>query len=425
MVNVIDYMPGDTLLHRLNPVVKLGLAAAIIVAIFLSDTYVALLGFLALTLALGAYAGVVDRLFSLLKLLIPLALIMLVLQLAFMRDGNVVWGFITDTGLITGSKACLRLLGVALPLILMLMVTKLNDLANACVEVLHVPYRYAFTFTTALRFVPVFGQEMNAIMEAQTARGVEYDTKNPIKKLKLMLPLCVPLLISSVGKTDATALAAEQRGFYLRTRASSYKRYPIKGLDIAVLIVSIALIAILLLVSVFIISNTIKLTTFDRRDEIAIMKMVGATNGFIRWPFVYEGFMIGLLSAVLGFGLLLCLIQLLADGGLFLFLQVLCGELPEGRRDDIGIPALEKHQVAGYLAAGVLFQSEVNTVLLGGGGKGPDILVGDLDPIGVFFTLIDIVSGDVSPCYGKQHAGTGGRRRDPADQSDRHTAVQP
>lgn len=59
----------------------------------------------------------------------------------------------------------------------------------------------------------------------------------------------------------------------------------------------------LLLVSVFIISNTIKLTTFDRRDEIAIMKMVGATNGFIRWPFVYEGFMIGLLSAVLGFGL--------------------------------------------------------------------------------------------------------------------------
>ena len=68
-------------------------------------------------------------------------------------------------------------------------------------------------------------------------------------------------------------------------------------------VISVTLIVILLIVSVFIISNTIKLTTFDRRDEIAIMKMVGATNGFIRWPFVYEGFMIGLLSAVLGFGL--------------------------------------------------------------------------------------------------------------------------
>ena len=66
-------------------------------------------------------------------------------------------------------------------------------------------------------------------------------------------------------------------------------------------IVSVTLIAILFIVSVFIIANTIKLTTFDRRDEIAIMKMVGATNSFIRWPFVYEGFLLGLFSAVIGF----------------------------------------------------------------------------------------------------------------------------
>ena len=68
-------------------------------------------------------------------------------------------------------------------------------------------------------------------------------------------------------------------------------------------IVCIALITILFLVSMFIISNTIKLTTFDRRDEIAIMKMVGATDAFIRWPFVYEGLMFGIFSAVIGFGL--------------------------------------------------------------------------------------------------------------------------
>ena len=68
-------------------------------------------------------------------------------------------------------------------------------------------------------------------------------------------------------------------------------------------VISIALIAILLIISVFIISNTIKLTTFDRRDEIAIMKMVGATDGFIRWPFVYEGLLLGLIGAVVAFGL--------------------------------------------------------------------------------------------------------------------------
>ena len=66
-------------------------------------------------------------------------------------------------------------------------------------------------------------------------------------------------------------------------------------------IVCVALIVILFVVSVFIISNTVRLTTFDRREEIAIMRMVGATNGFIRWPFVYEGFLMGILSAVIAF----------------------------------------------------------------------------------------------------------------------------
>lgn len=79
-------------------------------------------------------------------------------------------------------------------------------------------------------------------------------------------------------------------------------------------IISLALIAVLLLVSVFIISNTIKLTTFDRREEIAIMKMVGATNGFIRWPFVYEGLLLGLFSAVLAFGIQWLLYLAIAQG---------------------------------------------------------------------------------------------------------------
>lgn len=79
-------------------------------------------------------------------------------------------------------------------------------------------------------------------------------------------------------------------------------------------VVCVALIAILLIVSMFIISNTIKLTTFDRRDEIAIMRMVGATNGFIRWPFVYEGFLIGIFSAVIAFLLQWMLYEAVASG---------------------------------------------------------------------------------------------------------------
>ena len=68
-------------------------------------------------------------------------------------------------------------------------------------------------------------------------------------------------------------------------------------------LVSAGVIAVLLVVSLLIISNTVKLAMNDRKDEIAIMKMVGATNGFIRLPFMVEGFTLGMLGAILAFGL--------------------------------------------------------------------------------------------------------------------------
>ena len=66
-------------------------------------------------------------------------------------------------------------------------------------------------------------------------------------------------------------------------------------------VVSVVLIVILIAVSLFIMTNTIKLATFGRREEIAIMKMVGATNAFIRLPFIVEGFIIGIIAAAVGF----------------------------------------------------------------------------------------------------------------------------
>ena len=61
------------------------------------------------------------------------------------------------------------------------------------------------------------------------------------------------------------------------------------------------LILLLLIISLFIIANTIKLATFHRREEIAIMKMCGATNWFVRWPFIFEGMILGFLGAVVAF----------------------------------------------------------------------------------------------------------------------------
>ena len=91
--------------------------------------------------------------------------------------------------------------------------------------------------------------------------------------------------IPGVAKTDAAYELAE--GF--------------STLQDVLHIVSLAVIAVLLVVSLLIISNTVKLAMYDRKDEIAIMKMVGATNGFIRLPFVVEGFTLGMVGAALAF----------------------------------------------------------------------------------------------------------------------------
>lgn len=68
-------------------------------------------------------------------------------------------------------------------------------------------------------------------------------------------------------------------------------------------VISVVIVAVLLAISVFIIQNTIKLTVYSRRLEISIMKSVGATNGFVRLPFVVEGMILGVISGVISLGL--------------------------------------------------------------------------------------------------------------------------
>lgn len=77
----------------------------------------------------------------------------------------------------------------------------------------------------------------------------------------------------------------------------------------AVTIVIAGMVALLFIVSLFIISNTIRITMFSRKLEISIMKAVGATNWFIRWPFMIEGMVIGVTSSLVSFGLLAGLYQ--------------------------------------------------------------------------------------------------------------------
>ena len=116
-------------------------------------------------------------------------------------------------------------------------------------------------------------------------------------------------------------------------------------------VICVALIAVLFVVSVFIISNTIRLTVFARRKEIAIMKYVGATNAFIRFPFLVEGMVIGLISALIAFGLLWV-------GTHFLYQwvgQSASGWLQLAYQSLIPFGSIAPQMLLGFAGAGVLF----------------------------------------------------------------------
>lgn len=125
----------------------------------------------------------------------------------------------------------------------MLSVTQVSDLSGMLVEKLRIPYKYVFALTTSMRFIPIFTQEAVDIMAAQTARGVDFDTRNLFRKIRLILPMCVPLLISSVARIDRGAISAELRGFS-RERGFSYKSFRMLGIDWTALLLSLALIAL-------------------------------------------------------------------------------------------------------------------------------------------------------------------------------------
>ena len=107
--------------------------------------------------------------------------------------------------------------------------------------------------------------------------------------------------LTDIARMAETKTALEGIGGVAKVKAHlDYARTFITVRNV-VSVVSLALIVMLMFVSIFIMSNTIKLATFGRREEIAIMKMVGASNAFIRLPFVVEGLVLGILGGGLGF----------------------------------------------------------------------------------------------------------------------------
>ena len=245
MKGFLEYVPGDSFLHKMNPVAKLIAAFLLVIACFATSNFVLLAIVLAIDIFLAVQCNMVKQTIGLARAVTIFSVLLAVIALLFTPQGDVLvalpWGYIGTGSVLAAVLIVVRLVACAVPLFLVFYVTKMNDMANSLVKVLHVPYKYAFTFMSTVHFIPVFMNDMAGIMEAQTARGVEFDG-GLVKKIRLMVPLCVPLLVSSVRKTNSAAIAAEVRGFNLRTRESGYKEYPFSAIDGAAMAVAVVVL---------------------------------------------------------------------------------------------------------------------------------------------------------------------------------------
>lgn len=116
------------------------------------------------------------------------------------------------------------------------------------------------------------------------------------------LPNAYRVTVGDMASFEKVVTEIKQLSYIERVYENSSLANQLEGIRNSVSYISIGMIALLLIVSLFIISNTIKVTMFSRRLEISIMKSVGATNSFIRWPFMVEGIIIGVIAGVLATG---------------------------------------------------------------------------------------------------------------------------
>ncbi len=150
-----------------------------------------------------------------------------------------------------------------------------------------------------VEFVPkedAWADQLSTMEEAQAQFFTEISSDIP-------LPDAFKVTVDDLSYFDQTVSQIEQLDHIDTIRENKDLAEKLVTIRHGVEVISIVIVAVLLAISVFIISNTIKLTVYSRRLEISIMKSVGATNSFVRLPFVVEGMILGIISGVISLGL--------------------------------------------------------------------------------------------------------------------------
>ncbi len=229
----IAYHAGDSVLHRLHPLLKLGwmIAATLLVFLFPGITVPGVL----LAGLLLCFRLIRVRLRDLrgFRLLLLTSVGIMLLQVIFSRTGEPLFMLgpipLTGQGLARGLYLGARFIVVILSSYLFVLSTSPNQLAYALMRA-GLPYRFGFTLVTALRMIPIFEAEALIVYRAQLVRGVTYSGKNLRVFWRNLQSFLLPLLVSAIHKVDALSISMEGRCYGMhRTRTYFGAREGFRG----------------------------------------------------------------------------------------------------------------------------------------------------------------------------------------------------
>ncbi|QTJ47686.1 energy-coupling factor transporter transmembrane protein EcfT [Dolosigranulum pigrum] len=219
------YVTGDSLIHRLDPRAKLLSTILFVVIIFLANNWMTYLG-LALFVGLGIYLSDIKLSFFIngVKPLIWLILFTVLLQVVFTAGDKVLFSWwvivISKEGLVNGAFIFMRFVLIIFMTTLLTLTTMPMSLTEAIEYLLHpgkkigVPvHEIALMLSIALRFVPTLMDETEKIMNAQRARGIDFGEGNLYNQMKSIVPMLIPLFVSSINRAEELATAMEARGY--------------------------------------------------------------------------------------------------------------------------------------------------------------------------------------------------------------------
>lgn len=221
-----QYFPGSSLMHRLDPRVKLLLTIAIIVLIFFVHTYWGYLAVLAMLMLAVACSRISFK--FVLKGIKPMWFVILltfVMNIFFLTGEKVLWQWgavkIYQEGIEKAIELAIRLILLVMCSTILTLTTSPKEITDALESLLrplkavHFPvHEMALMMSIALRFIPTLMEETDRIMKAQTARGASFDSGGLMEKAKGMIPILVPLFVSAFKRADELALAMEARCYH-------------------------------------------------------------------------------------------------------------------------------------------------------------------------------------------------------------------